>query len=152
MQKNNRRTSCPFPNIGNKARIFYVSLVINVLIITVVYYLYSLNHLKLDAKDGAIELSNSAASLIFIPHTIEDEETHLSNGTSPSLSPFEEALAQFVESTDTINYAFILKTIDGEVKIIADSSATVDDKCNDFLDNASELRTYAQRVFVNGRR
>ncbi len=133
-----------------KEKVSYITLILLVLVITISYLLFSLNDIRTNKETRALELANSTAALIFTEYVIEKEEEHLNGDLT--VSPFEEALVQFVEATDKVYYAFILKYIDKEVQIISDSAPTeVIGTQQDLSDFVVESQESIYQAFIDKR-
>lgn len=124
-------------------------LILLILIITTVYYLFSLNNIITNQETNAIELANSTAALIFSEHIIENEEEYLNGNLTAS--PMTGALDYFVESTDKVYYAFVLKNIDKKPQLIANSAAIDLDIDQDLAELIVNSQESIYQVFIGER-
>lgn len=136
---------------GMKPRILLtmISTVLIVVILASLYLSFAWNKYQNMAKSEAVQLAQSVGSLLHVEHIAELVSNN--QATAPDGHLVEQALTHLVEATDSIYYAYILKQQDGNISVIADSSAANSDTSRPTKRSCEETADINQMSFGTGK-
>lgn len=133
--------------LDSKARTRNLLVALTIVLISGLYLGYSYFLYDRTARAEAINLANSVSALLCTDHLIANGDTPAAQQTDDN--KLIDLLSKFVVVDDRIYYAYVLRIIDDEIRVIADSSKADAGTHADMRRNCEETVEINQAIFTS---